>query len=63
MLIAAVLAAVDLRDRREFRAYCRLARKVDSPELREELWIGLQSDDPAVSRRARCVLDGCEKPG
>ncbi len=32
-----VLNMVDQRDGREFRAYCRLARKVDSPELREQL--------------------------
>ncbi len=58
-----VLAAVDRHDRREFRRYCRLARKVDSPELREELSTRLQNADPAVRRRARWVLDACEKPG
>lgn len=36
-LQAVVLAIVDKRDGREFRDYCRLARKVDSPELREQL--------------------------
>ena len=36
-LRAVVLNMVDQRDGREFRAYCRLARKVDSPELREQL--------------------------
>jgi len=36
-LQAVVLNMIDRRDGREFRAYCRLARKVDSPELREQL--------------------------
>jgi len=36
-LRAVVLAVVDGYDRREFRAYVRLARKVDSPGLREAL--------------------------
>lgn len=36
-LQAVVLSIVDRRDGREFRAFCRLARKVDSPELREQL--------------------------
>ena len=58
-----VLAAVDHHDRREFRQYCRLARKVDSPELREKLSLRLGHDDPAVRRRARWVLDACEKAG
>jgi hypothetical protein len=58
-----VLATVDRRDRREFRQYCRLARKVDLPELREELSLRLQQDDPAVRRRERWVLDALEKPG
>lgn len=52
-----VLAAVDHRDRREFRLYCRLARKVDSVELRELLGPRLQHSDPAIRRRARWVLE------
>ena len=32
-----VLSIVDRRDGREFRDYCRLARKVDAPELRTQL--------------------------
>ena len=36
-LQAVVLSVVDRRDGREFRAYCRIARQVDSPELREQL--------------------------
>ena len=58
-----VLAAVDGRDRREFRLYCRLGRKVDSASLRDALTLRLQHVDPAVRRRARWVLDACEKPG
>jgi hypothetical protein len=58
-----VVAAVDARDRRELRQYCRLARKVDSPELRKELSLRLLHDDAAVRRRSRWALDACEKPG
>ncbi len=61
-LLHVVLAAVDMRDRREFREYCRLARKLDSPELRGELSSRLRHEDPAVRRRARWALDACEKP-
>jgi hypothetical protein len=32
-----VLSVVDTRDGREFRDYCRLARRVNSPALREQL--------------------------
>jgi hypothetical protein len=58
-----VVAIVDRHDRREFRQYCRMSRKVDSPELREELSLPLHYDDPAVRRRARWVLDAREKSG
>ncbi len=52
-----LLTVVDKRDRREFRHYCRLARKLDSPELRSELARRLRSADEGVSRRARWMLD------
>jgi hypothetical protein len=52
-----LLTIVDKRDRREFRHYCRLACKLDSPELRRELTRRLQSMDKGVSRRARWMLD------
>ena len=52
-----VLSIVDRRDGREFRAFCRLARKVDAPELREQLTRRLAHDDPNVRRRARWVLE------
>lgn len=55
-----VLAAVDGRDRREFRSYCRLARKVDDPAMRAELQQRLKHDDPRVRRHARWVLAACD---
>lgn len=42
-----VLSLVDRRDGREFRAYCRLARKVDSPELRKQLMWRLTRVQPS----------------
>jgi hypothetical protein len=56
-----VLAAVDGCDHREFRSYCRLARKVDAPELRAALVERLTSADPRTRRHARWVLDACEQ--
>ena len=52
-----VLAAVDRPDRREFRRYTRLARKVDAPELRQALEERLGAADPGIRRRARWVLE------
>ena len=52
-----VLHVVDTRDERDFRAYCRLARKVDAPELREQLTRRLADPDPNVRRRACWVLE------
>jgi hypothetical protein len=56
-----ILAAVDKRYRREFREYCRLARKVDNSELREALLERLKHDNSDIRRRAQWVLDGLEK--
>lgn len=56
-LRAVILGIVDRRDGREFRAYCRLARKVDAPELRGQLEQRLTHAAPAVRRRARWVLE------
>ncbi len=56
-LQAIIVSVVDRRDGQEFRAYCRLARKVDAPELRAHLTQRLGSGDPNVRRRARWVLD------
>ena len=52
-----VLAVVDGRDRREFRHYCRLACKLDSPRLREELTRRLEDENEAVRRHARWTLE------
>lgn len=52
-----VLAAVDREDRREFRSYCRLACKVNSGQLRNELSRRLEDEDEGVRRRARWMLD------
>jgi hypothetical protein len=56
-----VLQAVDGRDRREFRSYCRLARKVDSSELRQQLQGRLTWEDSDIRRRARWVLHSLER--
>lgn len=53
---AVLLRAVDIGDRREFRAHRRLARKFASPQLREELRRRLRADDPGVARRALRML-------
>ena len=52
-----VLSLVDRRDDRDFRAFCRLARKVDGPDLRAHLTQRLTHNDPNVQRRARWVLE------
>jgi len=48
-----VLSMVERRNGHEFRAYCRLARKVDALYLREQLTRRLTHDDPDTRRRAR----------
>ncbi len=53
----AVLTIVDTRDGEHFRAFCRLARKVDAPALREQLTARLTSGDAGIRRRARWVLE------
>ncbi len=52
-----VLSLIDRRDDRDFRAFCKLACKVDAPELREQLTQRLTHNDPNVRRRARWVLE------
>jgi hypothetical protein len=42
--------------RREFKWFCRLARKLDAPELTRQLAERLHSRDPAVAERARLAL-------
>ena len=56
------LAIVNKRDGREFRSFCNLARKVDAPELREELVRLLVGSSADVQRRARWML-GAVKSG
>jgi hypothetical protein len=56
-----VLAVVDGRDRREFRHYCRLACKLDSRRLREELMRRLEDENEVVRRHARWVLEYLSK--
>jgi hypothetical protein len=51
-----VLDVVDGRERREFRRYCRLALKVDVPELRTALAERLASPEPRVRHHAEWVL-------
>lgn len=50
------LAIVDKKDCREFRWYCRLACKVQSPELKNELQQRMNSVDSDVQRRAHWML-------
>lgn len=45
--------------RREFRWYCRLARSLDTPALRDELWQVLDSGDPRAARAAGWALTAC----
>lgn len=52
-----VLRVLDKCDRQEFRAYCRLAATVDSPEFDTQIRKRLECPDPATRRRARYVLD------
>jgi len=56
-----VLNVVDRRDGREFRYFCKLARKVDAPELRAALRERMTSNDPNVRRRANWALYACEQ--
>lgn len=61
-LQAVCLSIVDKRDGREFRAFCNLARKVNSSALREELTRRLTNFDPNIRRRARWMLDALDPP-
>jgi hypothetical protein len=53
-----VVAIVDRPDRREFRAYVRLARSVDDENLRAQLRARFSANAPVVARHARWVLEG-----
>ena len=52
-----VLSLVDRRDDRDFRTFCKLARKVDGPGFKEQLMQRLGSPDADTRRRAGWVLD------
>lgn len=56
-----VLAVVDGRDRREFRHYCQLACKLDSPQLRKELMRRLKGEKEIIRRHARWALEYLSK--
>ena len=61
-LRAVVLHAVDVGDRREFRGYCKLARRVVDDRLRSQLLTRLRSTDPGIARRALWMLDAISEP-
>lgn len=61
-LRSVALSIVDRRDDRDFRAFCRLARKADAPELHDQLRQRLTNADPNIRRRARWMLDAVEQP-
>ena len=52
-----ILEMVERRNGQEFQAYCKLARKVDAPDLREQLMRRMNGGDADTSRRARWVLE------
>ncbi len=55
------LAVVDKRDCREFRWYCRLACKVQSTKLKNDLQQRMNVVDSDVKRRANWMLNWIEK--
>lgn len=56
-LRSVIMQVIDAGDRREFRWYARLARRLDSAELREALIQRLTSAEPGVRRRAFWILE------
>lgn len=55
-LRSVLLDAVERNNRREFRRYCRLAKHLDSTELRTSLQSLSRDEDHAVRRRAEWML-------
>ena len=53
---------VEAGDRREFSAYCRLARHKATPRLRAELKRRLEVGDPGTARRALLMLTALRHP-
>jgi hypothetical protein len=56
------LAVVDGFDRREFRAYIRLGRRVDSAAFRDDLRTRLDSESNRTKRHAHWMLVGLGEP-
>jgi hypothetical protein len=56
-----VLAAIEIGDRREFRSYCRLAKKIYSPNFRYQLLQLQENPSIDVQRRSHWVLSACNK--
>ena len=59
---AVVLHAVDVGDRREFRGYCKLARRVVDDTFRSNLLTRMRSTDPGIARRALWMVDAIGEP-
>lgn len=57
-----LLDVVKTRDRREFRSYCHLARRVESADLRRDLSKLQTSADPNVQRRVKWMLSAMDPP-
>jgi hypothetical protein len=62
-LRAVVVAVVDGEHRREFRDYIRLARHVDSPNLRQSLTALTDTPSKRTARQARWMLEGIQAEG
>lgn len=62
-LCRVVLAAIDGRDRTEFRHYCRLACAVWSDALEEEVAKRMQASDAGIRRRATWVGEAAVSAG
>lgn len=58
-----VLQALDKFDRPEFRAYCRLAGALLTPDFDVRIRGRLQSSDPGTRRRAQELLDYLKRRG
>ena len=57
-----VLGIVDTRSDRDFRVYCQLACKVDTPALRDALAQRMENGGGDVRHRARWVLEALQQP-
>jgi hypothetical protein len=57
-----LLAVTDVGDRREFRGYCRLARRIADEALVAALLDRLRGDDVRIARRALWMLDALRVP-